>query len=247
MTFCVCVCGVIAYVNRFNDTGEVMRADIEFVRTRFRRFNRELFMDTLPEPPLRISDAGRAMGMFVSSGPRVAGRPLAGACRLEISNRHDLAPAELEDIIIHEMIHYYIWYNGLRDTSPHGRLFRGMMNAINTRHVRHITVRHALSAESRASDCKRKNHYILYTRWRDGREGFTRMARTRIFEMWRVFSSLSDVVEMRWYYTTDPFFNRFPGFTTPKYMALTDEIRRHLAGCVECECDGTRFAAKTRK
>lgn len=47
---------------------------------------------------------------------------------------------EWEDILIHEMIHYFIAYQGLNDNAPHGKLFREKMNEINTKYHRNISI-----------------------------------------------------------------------------------------------------------
>lgn len=38
----------------------------------------------------------------------------------------------IDNIIVHEMIHQFIIQNNLKDTSAHGRLFKGLMNRINS-------------------------------------------------------------------------------------------------------------------
>ena len=38
------------------------------------------------------------------------------------------------------MIHYYIAYKGIRDSSAHGKIFRSLMSVVNTRHGRHVSV-----------------------------------------------------------------------------------------------------------
>ena len=60
--------------------------------------------------------------------------------KLRINKRIDLPEADIEDIIIHEMIHYHIAYRGIKDTSTHGRVFKMLMNDINKRFGRHITI-----------------------------------------------------------------------------------------------------------
>ena len=47
--------------------------------------------------------------------------------RLKISTGFDLSQEELEDVIIHEMIHYYIAWRNIKDSSVHGEVFRGIM------------------------------------------------------------------------------------------------------------------------
>ena len=59
---------------------------------------------------------------------------------LRINTRFDLPEELIQDTILHEMIHYYIAVNHLRDTSSHGRLFRQEMKRINNEANRHITI-----------------------------------------------------------------------------------------------------------
>lgn len=222
-----------------------MKPDLAYIKDRFRYFNSRIFVSPLPEPKFQISDAATHAGMFVGKY-RADGYPatVPPECCIRISRRHDLEPTVLDDVLIHEMIHYWLWYNKKRDTAPHGVLFLRLMNEINRRFSRNITVSHRITAESRDSDRKVKPHYILVTRWKDGFEGLTPMARTRIFDMHDVFLRNPDVVEMKWYFTMDPYFNRFRSFLTPKYYLLSDEMRGKLANATPCTCDGHKFGQK---
>lgn len=64
---------------------------------------------------------------------------------LRINTRFDLPEDLLQDTILHEMIHYYIAVNHLRDTSTHGQLFRREMKRINEQGNRHITISYRLT------------------------------------------------------------------------------------------------------
>lgn len=44
---------------------------------------------------------------------------------------YDLSVREIDDTLVHEMIHQYIIQNGLKDTSTHGLIFKGFMRKIN--------------------------------------------------------------------------------------------------------------------
>ena len=50
---------------------------------------------------------------------------------ISVSNYYKLTTEQIDDVLIHEMIHYSIAYTGLKDTSSHGIVFRGMMDKIN--------------------------------------------------------------------------------------------------------------------
>ncbi len=41
---------------------------------------------------------------------------------------------QAKSVLLHEMIHYAIAYTGLRDTSSHGVVFRGMMDNLNRKY-----------------------------------------------------------------------------------------------------------------
>lgn len=95
--------------------------------------------------------------------------------KIRISRAFDLPQSEIEDVIIHEMIHYFIDYNGLVDSAPHGYLFKSLMVSINTAHKREIQISHRQTVAETSP-----NEEIKTGRWRvvavlyftDGRLGF---------------------------------------------------------------------------
>ena len=63
---------------------------------------------------------------------------LAGGCKkvtdsiFIYNNQEDFDVVFLDSIIVHEMIHQFIMQSGVTDNRPHGKIFRQMMNAINS-------------------------------------------------------------------------------------------------------------------
>lgn len=220
-----------------------MRASLDYVKRKFDEFNRLCFGGVLPPLPLRLSNARRALGMFVyptrypDSSPRGTGE-----CHLRISTRLDLPENDVEDVIIHEMIHYYIWYMRIPDTGPHGKAFHAMMDRINRLHGRNLTVRHRTAEEEQATDTHSRDHYICVTSWRDGTRAVTSCARTRIFEINRVFRAETRVRSLEWYWTRDPWWNRYPNSITAKcYRISPSDLEEHLRDATPCECTDTVF------
>ena len=147
-----------------------MRPTLDYVRRKFDEFNALCFNGDLPPIPLRMSNAGRSLGMFVHPRTWPAWKPRGkGECHMRISTRLDLPEEEVENTIIHEMIHYWIWYKGIRDNGQHGDAFMEKMREINRRHGRKITVRHRSSEEQLATDQHHRNNYICVQHWSDGR------------------------------------------------------------------------------
>lgn len=144
-----------------------MRADINFLSESFDRFNRECFGGVLPRVRLRISSSVRSLGSL--RHPRVmtpSTRP--ESITLSVSNRLDHPRELMEDTVIHEMIHLYILWMRVPDTSAHGPAFRRMMSAINLRHGRNVTVSHRSVPGEHATDRIVKERLVLITDFDDG-------------------------------------------------------------------------------
>ena len=121
-----------------------MIATPEYVKERYAHFNEVCFEGTLPEVPIVLTKAKTFLGKLeYQSVKGLFGRVVSiGEFRIKISTLYDLPEAELEDVIIHEMIHLYIASHRIKDSSSHGKVFREMMTGINNQHGRHITVSH---------------------------------------------------------------------------------------------------------
>lgn len=102
-------------------------------------FNALCFGGKLPVVPLKVSHARTFLGKLVMRRKR--GFFLSRTeYQLRISDFYDLPQQEFEDTVLHEMIHLHIAVNRLKDTSPHGPVFRRIMEAFNQRYGRHVTV-----------------------------------------------------------------------------------------------------------
>ncbi|MCR4824380.1 MAG: SprT-like domain-containing protein, partial [Bacteroidales bacterium] len=198
---------------------------------RFDTFNRMCFDSALPRIPIKLSSARTFVGRLQYTRVRdLWGRHVGNdAFVLRISKRFDLPEEEIEDTLIHEMIHYYIAWKGLRDSSTHGRIFRSMMQDINTRYGRHLTISHKSSPEDLDGDTRIRTHRICVSTLDDGRTAVTVCAKTRIHNIRRAFSWSPAIRSTAWYTSTDPWFNRFPRCRTAKIFPVDpDTLRKHL-------------------
>ncbi|MCM1079609.1 MAG: SprT-like domain-containing protein [Bacteroidales bacterium] len=118
-----------------------MIATVPYIQQKFQEYNTLMFNGKLPELTIRLSKARTLLGQLAFKRKRTwYGRVVHYDFRLRISVRFDLPEDELDDVIIHEMIHYYIIVNKLKDKSAHGPLFRKMMKAINTQYGRNMSI-----------------------------------------------------------------------------------------------------------
>lgn len=224
-----------------------MTATVEFVKRSFDYFNELCFEGVLPEVPIVLVKARTFLGKMEYRRKRdFFGNIISNYdYRLKISTSFDLPQAELEDIVIHEMIHYYIAYRNIPDSSVHGQTFRRIMQAINTKYSRHITVRHISlpgqkgTGVTQGTSAEYRKHYICVSTFPDGKHGLTVCASTKIFELYRLLPRYYKITKMQWYASIDPFFNRFPCSRTPKIYKITEEdLSEHLKDSIRFRCDG---------
>lgn len=105
----------------------------DLLATWFDDFNARYFRGELPRPHLRLSKARTRLGSFSCRGKRQLLRTVYTDFTISLSIYYDCEEKEYQTVLLHEMIHYYICYKGIRDTSPHGEMFQRMMLAINAR------------------------------------------------------------------------------------------------------------------
>lgn len=210
-----------------------MRADIQYVRRTFDKFNHLIFEGLLPEPPFKISHARRFLGLLRYRRTQMAdGTWRYGNFSFCISDCVDLPEDVAEDTVIHEMIHYYILLNQMQDTGPHGAIFKQKMHEINRTYGRNITVQHKITDAEAASDKRRRLHLICVSRLADGRVAITLSAHTaRSFNhLCTNIPHIGQVVYYEWVVSSDPYFNRIPRSQRVKFYVLPpDELRQHLA------------------
>lgn len=205
-----------------------MRANILFVRERFEHFNRLCFDGALPMIPLRISSSGRTLGTL--RFPRIRPKQLRpDDVVLSISSRLDLDRAVVEDTIIHEMIHLYIYWFDIRDTSAHGPAFRRIMTDINARHGRNITITRRTSTEERNSDRLKKFRMLLVCTLVSGEKTVTVCTPKYTIPILNAVRHIRDVRATQLYVTNSPLFARYPSSRTAKlYRIEQSELDREL-------------------
>lgn len=202
-----------------------------WVQERISEYNRLIFNSELPPVPVVITRANSYLGKLCYVRKRsLFGSSSATDFVMRISSACELSEREREDVIIHELIHYYIAYKGIKDTSIHGQVFRSMMNDINSRYGRHIEVSHKLSGVHRPRrQASGGVRIVCISELSDGRMGVTVCARSRVYELRSKLPRYYGVRKMEWYMTDDSYFDRYPRSISPKiYRISPEEIQAHL-------------------
>ena len=104
--------------------------------------NEKYFNGVLPIPKLKISHSYRTLGYFhcdVDEDGNIFNETI------EVSDNYDYTESQFRDIMIHEMIHYYLLYMGLDNKCTHGKEFKKMCNEFNSKYGMNLSVRIDLS------------------------------------------------------------------------------------------------------
>lgn len=200
-----------------------MRPDRSYLTLRFQQLNAQCFGGQLPPIALRISHARSRLGSFayLRSGS-------LDKCRIALSDAFDLPQDTVDDTILHEMIHYYLYLNRLSDPTPHGPNFRALMARINAEHGRDISVRGHLDAATRETAARPRRNCICITSWADGSRGVTVCTHGYAGAINRAFKRSPSIKSAEWFVSTDPWFSRYPLLRSAKAHVMPPDFPFHL-------------------
>lgn len=179
-------------------------------------------------PRLKVGNARTLLGSLrYRHERRLLGRTRHVDFTLTISAFYDLLQEEIDDTIIHEMIHLYIASQNLKDDSPHGHLFRQKMNEINSKYGRHINVSH--HGKLVKADAGNSHNVIAVVHFEDGSIGVMRPSKSRIFEISRTLHLYYKVASIDWHFSYDPYFDTLPRSLKPRvYKVDINKLTKSL-------------------
>ena len=224
-----------------------MRATIPYIEQKFSEFNTLCFGGELPPLPIQLSNARSFLGKLVFYKRRtIFGKIERYDYRLRISTRINLPEKDIEDAIIHEMIHYHIALNDIPDTSAHGPAFRRIMNYINVNYGRNVRLSYRLTAEQReeAIDKRERYHAIAVVTLADGGTAVKvlPLKRHRIITYYNSVSRAREVTAVRLYLSKNAYFNRYPCSSALRVYSIDkDVLEQHLQDAWPVSCDGDRI------
>ena len=121
----------------------------------------------------------------------------------------------------------------MKDSSAHGPLFRQMMNDINTKYGRHITISHKMTSEQHlaSADKTEKWHVVAVVSRKNGKTGVKVLPRTKsgIAKYHNGVMKSGEVDEVKLYICKDAYFNRFPTSSALRvYYPPLEDLSEHL-------------------
>lgn len=194
-----------------------MIVTIEWMEEWFQRFDQDYFGGKLPMPELGLTRAKTRLGQMSFKRATRWGRTKLYDFKLSMTTYYDMTEKQAKSVLLHEMIHYIIGYTGLKDTSSHGIVFRGMMDNLNRKYGWDIRVMTSTKgwkvSEQVVAKKKEKGpqtFLMLAIEMQDGKYYLSRVNPNFARRLESQLDKLSEVNSHQWYTTQEPYFEDYP-------------------------------------
>lgn len=194
-----------------------MIVTVEWMEEWFRRFDHDYFGGKLPVPELGLTRAKTRLGQLAYKRATRWGRTKLYDFKLSMSTYYDMTDRQAKSVLLHEMIHYIIGFTGLKDTAPHGIVFRGMMDNLNRKYGWDIRVMTSTKgwkvsewAEERQKAKGPQTCLMLAIEMQDGKHYLSRVNPSFARRIESKLALVRELRSHRWYTTHEPYFEDYP-------------------------------------
>ena len=194
-----------------------MIVTIDWMEEWFKRFDQEYFGGKLPLPELSLTRAKTRLGQLAFKRASRWGRTKLYDFKLSMSTYYDMTEQQAKSVLLHEMIHYIIGYTGLKDTSPHGVVFRGMMDNLNRKYgwdIRVMTSTKGWKVGERVAEKKKakgpQTYLMLAIELKDGKFYLSRVNPGFARRIEKQLPMVRELRSHRWYTTQESYFEDYP-------------------------------------
>ena len=194
-----------------------MIVTIDWMEEWFKRFDQEYFGGKLPLPELSLTRAKTRLGQLAFKRASRWGRTKLYDFKLSMSTYYDMTEQQAKSVLLHEMIHYIIGYTGLKDTAPHGVVFRGMMDNLNRKYgwdIRVMTSTKGWKVSERVAEKKKakgpQTYLMLAIELKDGKFYLSRVNPGFARRIEKQLPMVCELRSHRWYTTQESYFEDYP-------------------------------------
>ena len=205
-----------------------MIVTIDWMEEWFKRFDQEYFGGKLPLPELSLTRAKTRLGQLAFKRASRWGRTKLYDFKLSMSTYYDMTEQQAKSVLLHEMIHYIIGYTGLKDTSPHGVVFRGMMDNLNRKYgwdIRVMTSTKGWKVSERVAEKKKakgpQTYLMLAIELKDGKFYLSRVNPGFARRIEKQLPMVRELRSHRWYTTQESYFEDYPQVRSLRGRCIT--------------------------
>ena len=125
-----------------------MIADYNTMPRMFRECNRMYFNNTLPTPKYGLMNKLNTLARFEYNKNKKGKHPIKWQ-EIKFSDCYDFPEDMFRNLMVHELIHYYIAWNGIRDNKSHGKEFMKIANELNEKYGLNIAKKYDATSLAR--------------------------------------------------------------------------------------------------
>lgn len=204
----------------------------EQMRAWFDTFNRQYFNGELPLPRLALGNSRTRLGSMSCRRRRTLTGWRFSDFAIRLSTYYDCTEREMQTVLLHEMIHYYIAWKGIRDDAPHGSVFRSIMNRLNTRHGWDISVSASMRGRKTAAPHNDRRPRLVLALENSRGECFLTVVNPRYAAQLKSrLKNAVDATQRAWFVSTDPFFSDFTTVRSLRARKVKREVFDEKIAC----------------
>lgn len=209
-----------------------MQIDILWLRTWFARFNAQYFDGVLPTPHFRIGHSRTRLGSLSYKRKSRFGRTHYFDFTLGLSNYYNQTEHQFQNVLLHEMIHLSIACSGVEDTSPHGLMFRGMMQRLNRDgwNIQVTTTTRGMEKSYTGSSNVIRQYLVLAIKMKDGRTFLSSVNPKFARQLHRQLPAIHDISHFTWYTTDDRWFENMPKVRSLRGRRVAQDVFAEKTG-----------------
>jgi hypothetical protein len=133
-----------------------MKVCLSEIANKFYDFNLAYFNGILPKPNFELIDSFKYFGYFeCEKNGGVIYNPT-----IKISKNYDYTSEQLKNILVHEMLHYYLAYIRKDVKVKHGKAFRMEANMLNEQYRLNITEEINMNEYQRCQDTSAVRYFF---------------------------------------------------------------------------------------
>lgn len=207
-----------------------MIVTIDWMEEWFKRFDQEYFGGKLPLPELSLTRAKTRLGQLAFKRASRWGRTKLYDFKLSMSTYYDMTDQQAKSVLLHEMIHYIIGYTGLKDTAPHGIVFRGMMDNLNRKYgwdIRVMTSTKGWKVSERVTEREKakgpQTYLMLAIELKDGKFYLSRVNPGFARRIEKQLPMVRELRSHRWYTTQESYFDDYPQVRSLRGRRITKD------------------------
>lgn len=203
-----------------------MQIDTLWMKTNFMRFNTQYFDGVLPLPRLRAGRSRTQLGTMSCKRKTSWGHTKLYDFTISLSNYYDQTEHQFQSVLLHEMIHLSIAVSGVKDTSPHGVVFRGLMQRLNRDgwDIQIMTKTHGYTKACTGSVTVIAQYIVLALEMNDGKRFLSSVNPKFVRDINQQLRTIPQISHYAWFTTSDRWFETMPKVRTLRGRRVTAEV-----------------------